>query len=823
MRTLRIQVFGIVQGVGFRPFIHRLAKRFNALGTVANKGSLVEIYLQWNDTVSCIQDTEQDFLRCLKKEAPERSFIMKILPNTLDLPKFSDFAIIESEQEAGDIFVSPDIATCDLCQKELFDPNNRRYLHPFINCTACGPRLTILESMPYDRERTSMKDFPMCPACHTEYVTPKTRRFDAQPVCCNDCGPTITLLGTPYTDQEAIHEVRNLILHDQIVAIKGIGGFHLACNAYSETALRELRKRKNRRTKPFAVMFRDLQSIRNACSVDALAEKALTGWQKPILLLKKKQDVCSQRVPLPDLLAPGNPNLGVFLPYTPLHLLLFALPDGLPFPDALVMTSANHGGAPICRETAHARKELDGICGHILTHNRHIRIRADDSVVLLRDASTVQCLKTEKDIHENRTDICDDHPLADRSLENPKRLHVLRRSRGMAPLPHMLPFTCTGTVLGMGSELKNTFCLAKNGLFYLSPHVGDLEDLRTVQALEETLRRLEDLLRMHPTCIACDMHPRYTSTALARRLADEQGIPCIPVQHHYAHILSCMAENERLEPVIGLAFDGTGYGLDGTIWGGEVLIADPATCTRFAHIAPFPQTGGDAASRECWRIALCLLYDLYGDDTAQERAKKFHIQTEEITKIHLKLTQKKINTVLSTSAGRLFDGLAALLCGIQQSYFEGEAAMCLQFAAEKRVEEGQKRLNTSLRARFERIFEEAFSSENEPFVIPTHELVRFLIEERLQGEDPALLAYLFHAGLAIFLAKTCEYASEKTHIRHIAISGGVFQNTLLEALVLKELSKQNHIPLIQSTVPANDGGLALGQAFHAAYLRKTDS
>ena len=512
MKRLNIKIYGIVQGVGFRPFMSRLADACRIRGTVCNKGPYVEVFAEGRDA------SLQQFVAGIPEQAPERAAILKVDVHDVtddNAAPYEDFSIIESAKERGDIFVSPDIATCDKCRAELFDPHDRRYLHPFINCTAFGPRLTILEAMPYDRERTSMKEFPMCEACHEEYVSPESRRYDAQPVCCNDCGPEVYPLGhEAVRGAAAIKEVRRVLAAGGIAAIKGIGGFHLACDATSEETVKRLRALKHRPQKPFAVMMRDEAAVRSACHLEPGEEAMMTGHQKPILLLRRRQDS-----PLAPSVAPGNPKVGVMLPYAPVQMLIFDYPgDTSEVPAMLVMTSGNPSGAPICHNDAEAQEALAPLCDVILSHDRRIRLSADDSVM-------------------------------DWFEEKP---YMVRRSRGFAPLPFMLSAPLKGQVLGIGGELKNTFCLASNHLFYPSPYIGDMSDLRTVLALKDSVQLMESLLENKPEAIACDLHPRYNTTTVAEALAKEAGVPLLKVQHHYAHILSCMVENDWQEHVIGV-------------------------------------------------------------------------------------------------------------------------------------------------------------------------------------------------------------------------------------------------------------------------------
>ncbi len=753
MAIYQAKIFGIVQGVGFRPFVARLATRFNICGSVCNKGPYVEVFAQGEEAAVL------DFLQAIEKEPPERASILKIDRTALaDRESYHDFQIIDSAKERGAIFVSPDIATCDKCQQELFDPQNKRYLHPFINCTACGPRLTILDAMPYDRERTSMGEFPMCPDCQAEYDSPATRRYDAQPVCCNNCGPEVYIIGAAdIRGAQAITRTRQTIINGGIAAIKGIGGFHLCCDATNTSAVARLRQLKHRPVKPFAIMARNMATVQRECLVEDGQEEMLTGHQKPILLLKRK--TTGQ---IADLAAPGNPKIGIMLPYAPLHLLLFDYPDGLTMPDTLIMTSGNPAGAPICRDDQGAVDSLQGFCDVMLSHNRKIRIRADDTVM-------------------------------DWLAGQP---YMIRRSRGFAPLPFMLKHDWQGAVLGIGGELKNTFCVGSDNIFYPSPYVGDMSDLRTMQALRETIQRLTTLLECQPQIVACDLHPRYNTVTVAKEL----GLPLFPVQHHYAHILACMAENDYTEPVIGVAFDGTGYGTDGTIWGGEILQADLAGFTRLGSITPFRQAGGDKASREGWRIAISLIYDQTRDkERTQAIADQLSLCTTSDLKAMFFMLDNNVNTITSTSAGRLFDAISAILGIRQSSTFEGEASMYLEFAAQKWIDQHQSVPTAPLTAS------------------DTAQLAAALLDLRLQGEDCNRLAYLFHAGLAAFVTTSCLKARQTTGLNTVALSGGVYQNHLLTELTTSQLQQQGFKVLRHSLLPPNDGGLCLGQAVAAMY------
>ena len=775
--TKKIRVYGIVQGVGFRPTVSRHASAAGITGNVCNKGPYVEIFAQGEE--KCVKD----FLERLEKQPPKRAAILKISVEDLEeCGQFDDFQIIESEKTKGEIFVSPDIAICDECKKEMYDPKDRRYLHPFINCTCCGPRLTILDALPYDRERTSMKEFPMCPDCASEYEDPATRRYDAQPVCCNDCGPEVYLTGREERGRAAIIATRKMIHDGGIVAIKGIGGFHLCCDATNEEAVQRLRTLKNRPAKPFAVMARDVEAVKRECLVNEVQKEILDGHQKPILLLVRKEIETKQ---LCSSVAPGNPKVGVMLPYAPVQLLLFQYPDEIKMPDFLVMTSGNVSGAPICRSDEEALEELSEFCDCILSHNRKIRVRADDSVM---------------DFYKNRP-------------------YMIRRSRGYAPLPIQTSGKWKGQVLAVGGELKNTFCIGVDSRFYPSAYVGDLEDLRTVNALKETIQRMETLLEVEPSVVVCDMHPKYNSTVVA----EELGLPVLKVQHHYAHILSCMAENDWMEQVIGVSFDGTGYGTDGTIWGGEILLADFDGFRRIGSIEPFLQAGGDLSAKEGWRIAVSLIWQISeSKDEAMQIIQKLGLCEEKEAKVQLAMLERKINAVESTSAGRLFDGISAILGIRKKSSFEGEASMALEFAAEAyEKRSGEKKINVldGQKCLIE-------SADDGRELLLTSRLVRAAVEvvsnigENAVAEDTfdqdliEKAAYEFHKGLAEQIVTACIHAKEKTGCQTAALSGGVFQNGLLLRLTEDGLIANGFHVLTHQMIPPNDGGIALGQAFY---------
>lgn len=797
-----IRVFGIVQGVGFRPTVKRHADACDIAGSVSNKGPYVEIFAEGSE--ECVHS----FIKQIQEEPPKRAVILKLDVENVEsgedgihkveseTDSKEKFQIIESEKEEGEIFVSPDIAICPECKKELYDKNDRRYLHPFINCTCCGPRLTILDSMPYDRVRTSMGEFPMCEKCEYEYTHAETRRFDAQPVCCNDCGPEVYLLGRKERGADAIRYTRKVISEGGIVAVKGIGGFHLCCDAAKEETVARLRQRKKRPMKPFAVMMKDLDVVRRECETEPHLEEILDGHQKPIILLPKKEGGT-----LCESVAPDNPKIGVMLPYAPVQLLLFDYQDETKVSDCLVMTSANTSGAPICRDDEDALNELSGLCDVILSHDRKIRLRADDTVM---------------DFYQGEP-------------------YMIRRSRGYAPLPFMMENEFKGQVLAVGGELKNAFCIGKNQLFYPSPYIGDMGDVRTVKALKESVKRMEELLETKPQIVACDMHPSYNT----RAAAEEMGLPVFLVQHHYAHILSCMAENEWTteKKVIGVSFDGTGYGTDGTIWGGEILLADYDSFTRWGCIEPFAQTGGDVSAKEGWRIAVSLLGKIYGKENALQIIETLGLCEPKLAKLQFTMEERGINTVQSTSAGRLFDAVSAILDIRKSSTFEGEASTSLQFAAEKWLDAQKKKIAgsedfaesgiitdygelKSISDVAQKSVVEKNNSINrnikaDLYYLPTLSLVKEVAERKLAGENSNQLALHFHRRLAGMIVSACEKAREETGINTVALSGGVYQNKLLLDYSVTMLEERGFHVLRHHLLPPNDGGISLGQAVAA--------
>ena len=811
-----IKVYGIVQGVGFRPTVSRHAMESKITGSVCNRGPYVEIY-------ACGRDEEINvFLDLLKHKPPKRSAILKIDvkdvspedENYEKLLALNEFEIIESKKTAGEIFVSPDIAICDECKEELFDKNNRRYLHPFINCTSCGPRLTILDNLPYDRHRTSMKIFPMCKECDSEYHSSESRRYDAQPVCCNDCGPAYYMLdmetGKPEDEflnfeksgkyknvgefsLNTIKRARNLLKDGKIIAVKGIGGFHLCCDGTNEEAVKRLRVLKNRPVKPFAVMMKNMDVVNRECEVDENQKEILDGYQKPILLLDKKN---SDETKLADSISIDNESVGVMLPYAPVQMLLFDAGDDDEFTDILVMTSGNVSGAPISHNDEEAYAEIRGFVDAILTNNRDIRIRTDDSVM----------------------DFFMGEPM------------MIRRSRGYAPIPYMTSSDFKGEVLAIGGELKNTFCIAKNNIFYPSSYVGDLADYRTVKALKDSIKRMLDLLECKPEIIVCDKHPKYNSTMVAEELSEELGIKLEYVQHHYAHILSNMACNDFLEENIGVSFDGTGYGDDDTIWGGEILTCNLDGFTRETHIKPFFQMGGDSSSKEGFKIAVSIIFSLFEKEEAYECIEKLNLCEKKDLNLLYMMFDKKMNGVNSTSMGRLFDAVSAVLGIRNKSTFEGESAIYLEYAAEnylesKKVKPDYKDKNCmDMYDAIDKLTSEIVDGYKTDSLCndgltykdinETDKLFADIIRLKMEGKDSGELSFLFHKKISEMVVASVKTISSKNNIKTVTLSGGVFQNKLLTYLTKGALEKDGFKVLTHKLLPANDGGIALGQALY---------
>ncbi len=734
--------------MGFRPFVFNLATQLGLGGFVTNTSQGVMIEIEGPSRAL------ERFVQKLRNEPPPLAEIIHLQQNEILPLGEQNFQIRASVDSADNqTLISPDIATCDDCLAELRDPNDRRYRYPFTNCTNCGPRFTIIRRIPYDRPNTSMAPFKMCPRCQAEYDDPRNRRFHAQPNACPVCGPHIWL--EPSNDQTTLAEKENalrqtvqFLLQGKIVAIKGLGGFHLAVDATNAGAVRRLRQRKNREEKPLALMVPDLNAARELVEIDSTEARLLTSIQRPIVLLKKKSPL-----PVAEAVAPGNQRLGIMLPYTPLHHLLFdewkAQSAGEKFP-ALVMTSANRSEEPIVIDNEEARQRLSDIADYLLLHNRDILIRADDSVVAQFNGQTT----------------------------------FIRRSRGYVPRPVFLKTEKKASVLGVGGELKNTICLSKGKRAFLSQHIGDLENLLANRFFEETIEHFVDILQTRPDLIVCDLHPGYFSTQWAE---GQTMAPVIKVQHHHAHMAACLAEWQWEEPVIGVILDGTGYGYDGTIWGGEILAGDFTRVERLACFKPLPLPGGNMAIKQPWRMALSYLLHTFGDDLPP--LEWLNNRPVELIKQQI---AKKLNAPLTSSCGRFFDAAAVICGGRQEIRYEAQAA----------IEFTQSVQTTDV---------PPLQFEAQLAYIPFEPVIRSLVELALNGATFAEMAARFHVTMARLLQAVVLKVVEQTKIRTVALSGGVFQNEVLLTLLTTGLEKQELTVLTHRQVPPNDGGIALGQ------------
>ncbi len=799
-------VVGVVQGVGFRPFVYQLASRYALRGWVANTSAGVDMELEGD------AEALDAFARALLAEKPPLARIDALETKIVAPNGAAPYAAFEIRasvaQDNAFQPIAPDMGVCDDCLRELFDSRDRRYRYPFINCTNCGPRFTIIQDIPYDRPSTTMRAFEMCAECAREYHDPANRRFHAQPVACPRCGPKIWLEENPkfgiwnsesemqrFQGDDAILAAQRLWAQGKLVAVKGLGGFHLACDATNENAVNVLRARKRRAEKPFALMLRDLAAVERHCFVNDAERALLQARERPIVLLERR--------PESDVafgVAPEQRTLGVMLPYTPLHYLLLT---GAAAPRALVMTSGNLSDEPIAYTNDDARARLADLADAFLVHDRAIHMRTDDSVV--------------------------------RVFEND--VYPLRRARGYAPFPVRLPIE-TPPLLAVGAELKNTFCVARERYAFLSHHIGDLENYETLQAFEQGVAHFEKLFRLEPQALAYDWHPNYLATRYARARAEREGIYAVGVQHHHAHIAACMAENglDGARRVIGVAFDGTGYGDDGAIWGGEFLIADYAGYTRAAHLAYVPLPGGDKATREPWRMALAYLQragiawdaDLFPVRAADETARR----------LVRRQIERGINAPLTSSMGRLFDA-AASLCGIRQRVnFEAQAAMAFEALAnqaesgsgkaecgKRNVESGSGKAECGKRNVESGMWKAESGkfgggSDGSKLEIDVSPLIGALVAEVRAGVGQALIAARFHQRIARLTRDVCRTLREKFDLNEVALSGGVWQNMTLLRETVRLLRADGFVVYTHRRVPANDGGIALGQALIAAHSIK---
>ena len=743
----RLEITGVVQGVGFRPFVYQMAQRHGLAGWVLNdaEGVKIEVEGPW--------DAINRFVSDLQKEPPPLAKIADLAQNFVPVRGEGEFKIVESRSgEERRTLISPDTNVCDDCLRELFDPADRRYLYPFINCTNCGPRYTIIEDIPYDRPNTTMKEFPLCESCSREYHDPADRRFHAQPVACPECGPKVSLWdtsGRALDLEDPIAETASRLARGEIVAIKGLGGFHLAVDATNERAVRELRRRKRREEKPLAVMSNDLESVAAYADFGEAEKELLLSFRRPIVLLRKREP---ERLAPP--VAPRSRSYGVMLPYTPIHYLLFARGKFL----SLVMTSANLTDEPICIANDEAVKRLKGIADAFLVHDRRIYARSDDSIT--------------------------------RVMAGGER--VLRRARGYVPLPIVLKGDGPAA-LAAGAELKGALCLAKGRNAFLSQHLGDLKGAMALDFFEEVAAHLRRILEIEPTVVAHDLHPDYLSTRYAQAM---EHVERVAVQHHHAHVASVLAEHGEAGPVLGVALDGTGYGDDGTIWGGEFLVADLKGYRRVGHLANMPLPGGDAAVEEPWRTTVAYLHAAFGPNW--ERLPIPFVERVDHTRarIIVGMIEKGVNTPDTSSAGRLFDAVSSLLGICDRNTHEGQAPMELEAAA--RIGVGSS-LDYEIR------------EEEGMLLLDPRSSIRSVVE-RVQKEIPAeTIAAEFHNGLCRGVVEMCERIRRRENIARVALSGGCFQNLLLFEQVVAELTSRGFEVLTHHLVPPNDGCIALGQ------------
>lgn len=753
---LKIEINGIVQGVGFRPFISRLAKEFSISGFIRNTQSGVTIEAEG------LEADVNNFFNSISHKAPPLSLITGIKSCRIGLQISKTFEIISSEEEPGNkTLISPDAAICNDCLEELFDPNNRRYKYPFINCTNCGPRLTIIENIPYDRKYTTMKSFTMCDDCEKEYLDINDRRYHAQPNACSTCGPKIWYESQNFSiiveGQDAITQCVGDLVNGMIIAVKGLGGFHLAVDAYNDAAVKRLRERKRREEKPFAVMVKNAEQLSEIVLMSEEEKKSLTAFSRPIVLLKKNNSSISKYV------APNNKRLGVLIAYTPLHHILldeFKKYSKHQLP-VLVMTSANFSEEPIEITNEGAKERLSEVADGFLLHNRDILIRADDSVT---------------------------------SFVNNKQ-RIFRRSRGFVPHPFFI-IKNSFSILSVGAELKNTICLLKEDKAFLSQHIGDLTNYSAYQFFEETIGYLQKIIDHKAEYVAFDLHPDYLSTKWAREI---NKLPSFGIQHHHAHMAACMGEHNLKGNVIGIILDGTGYGIDNTIWGGEILIGNYTKVKRYSHLEAFPLPGGDAAIKEPWRIAVSYLYHSYDG-----KLPKINFLNNVDYEIIVRMLEKKINSPLTSSAGRLFDAVSVLCGGPGLIRYEAQAAIELMHKIDSLDAPPYELSNEIYKQKF----------------IPLKQLIINVVNDVISKTPIPTISARFHKSFAQLLISKVEQVRTKTNINDVVLSGGVYQNEFLLTIMENELRRLNFNVFSHSNIPTNDGGISFGQAIIANELLK---
>jgi len=767
LKLASISVRGIVQGVGFRPFVYGLAVEHNLKGWVYNTSEDVKIEVEGE------AKAVEQFVRELETEAPPLAHIENVNIEYNPPRHYKNFEIRHSQAQEGKYqLISPDVATCQPCLDELLNPEDRRYHYPFTNCTNCGPRFTIIEDMPYDRPKTTMRSFQMCSQCQAEYDNPLDRRFHAQPNACPRCGPQVELVdnqGNLVTESNPIAAASQLLKKGKILAIKGLGGFLLACDATNDTVVKTLRRRKKRSSKPFAIMVTDIDKAKRHCYVSPEEEDLLTSPQSPIVLVKWREDSSVS----PEV-APNLRFLGVMLPYTPLHHILLRDTD-LP----LVMTSGNLSEEPIARDNDEALRRLSGIADYFLIHNRDIYSRYDDSVAMVERGTS----------------------------------QLVRRARSYAPYPIRLPFEVK-QVLGCGAEEKNTFCLTKDNYAFLSQHIGDMENVETLEHFDSTISLYKELFRIEPEIIAHDLHPDYLATKYARELR-ESGMKIVPVQHHHAHIASCMADNGLESTVIGVAFDGTGMGADGNIWGGEFLVADYRSYKRIGHLEYLPLPGGAAAIKRPYRTAIGYILTLLREDALDaviaSGAKQSQLASiGKVTEIEMEVIrrqiERRINSPLTSSMGRLFDSISALLDIRGEIDYEGQAAVELEMAA---YEEDYVHVQKNYPYRI--------VEDEEISIVHLSDLFSAVIEDLHKDISKGSISVKFHNSIARMTNEMCRLTADKTGITQVALSGGVFQNRLLLRKTINLLESSGFQVFTHRQVPCNDGGISLGQAVIADF------
>ncbi|MBD3232474.1 MAG: carbamoyltransferase HypF [candidate division Zixibacteria bacterium] len=749
-RRLKLLVSGAVQGVGFRPFVHRLASEFRLTGWVRNSTEGMEIEVEGNT------ESLAEFLKRLKSDNPPLSSITSCEYRFLDMHGYADFRIMDSINSGErNTIVLPDIATCADCLRDIFDKDNRRYNYPFTNCTNCGPRYSIIEALPYDRVNTSMRAFEMCDECRNEYEDFSDRRFHAQPNACPECGPHLELWDKSgkilELRSEALPKACELIRCGKILAVKGLGGFHLMVDARNDKSIERLRQLKGRDERPFAMMFPDIETIREYCMLGDLEESLLNSPEAPITLLRVN------KASLKDIaasVAPDNPYFGTMIPYTPLHHLMMTQ---LEFP--VVATSGNISNEPICTENGEALRKLSGIVDYFLVHNRPIVNHVDDSIIKV---------------------------MAGREM-------IIRRARGYAPLP-ISTRAALPEILAVGGHQKNALAISKGNQIVVSQHIGDLETKETFDVFKKAINQLSALHDHKPHSAACDTHPYYKST----RFTEDLPQPKVKVQHHHAHILSCMAENELEPPVLGICWDGSGYGTDGTIWGGEFIRIEKNSFKRTAHFRMFPLPGGEAAIKEPRKTAIGLLFEIYGDNLFDNKSLSIRTQfTEDELGIIRNMLRKELNSPRTSSAGRLFDAVAALLGICKSNNYEGQAAMQLEFAAMKSDADTYYRYDVS--------------KNGNTYIVDWERIIRGIIEEigKVSVKD---IAMKFHNTVVRAAVEIADLVNEEK----IALSGGCFQNKILLEKMITELKKKGHKVYWHRRIPTNDGGIALGQIMAAA-------